>query len=285
MRMALAQFTPMAGDVDGNLSQMQALLGNGALQHADLVCFPELCLPGYLLEPAAYTAGFLADLARAAETLEQTARERQLRIVYGTAEASAGALRNVVVITDPGRARTRYAKTHMVQAERIAFTPGNHLVLTADGVLALGCCYDLAFPGFCAGLADAGARVLIFPMAWETRRAFVFESIAAARAVENVAYVVCVNQTGSMGLTQFHGGSRIIDPLGNTLVEMGNTVGLVSADLNLDWVSQLRASDDPATYPLLDDRRPPMPVRRGPSHDIHDPQVSARRWIGHYPAR
>ena len=158
MRMALAQFTPMAGDVDGNLSQMQALLGTGALQHADLVCFPELCLPGYLLEPAAYTAGFLADLARAAETLEQTARERQVRIVYGTAEACAGALRNVVVITDPARARTRYAKTHMVQAERIAFTPGNHLVLTGDGVLALGCCYDLAFPGFCAGLADAGAR-------------------------------------------------------------------------------------------------------------------------------
>jgi predicted amidohydrolase len=201
--MALAQFTPMAGDVDGNLSQMQALLGTGALQHAELVCFPELCLPGYLLEPAAYTAGFLADLSRAAETLEQTARERQVRIVYGTAEASAGALRNVVVITDPGRARTRYAKTHMVQAERIVFTPGNHLVLTADGVLALGCCYDLAFPGFCAGLADAGARVLIFPMAWETRRAFVFESIAAARAVENVAYVVCVNQTGSR-----RGGSR-----------------------------------------------------------------------------
>ena len=264
MRIALAQFTPMAGDVDGNLSQMQALLGTAARQHADLVCFPELCLPGYLLEPAAYTGEFLANLARAAEVLDQMARERQVRIVYGTAEAWAGALRNMVVITDPAGARTRYAKTHMVQAERIAFTAGNHLVLTADGSLALGCCYDLAFPGFCASLADAGARVLIFPMAWETRRAFVFESVAAARAVENVAYVVCVNQTGTMGLTQFHGGSRIIDPLGNTLLEMGNTAGLCSADLNLDWVSKLRSSDDPATYPLLDDRRPSMPVRRGP---------------------
>jgi len=264
MRIALAQFTPMAGDVDGNLSQMQVLLEAGAGQHADLVCFPELCLPGYLLEPAAYTGGFLADLARAAQALEQAARERQVRIVYGTAEAWAGALHNVIVITDPGGARTRYAKTHMVQAERIAFTAGNHLVLTADGSLALGCCYDLAFPAFCASLAGAGARVLIFPMAWETRRAFVFETIAAARAVENVAYVVCVNQTGTIGVTQFHGGSRIIDPLGNTLLEVGDTVGLFSADLNLDWVSRLRSSDDDATYPLLDDRRPPMPVRRGP---------------------
>jgi predicted amidohydrolase len=264
MRIALAQFTPMAGDVEGNLSQMQAFLGTGAGQHADLVCFPELCLPGYLLEPAAYTGAFLAGLARAAEKLEQTARERRVRIVYGTAQASAGALRNVVVITGPGPARTLYAKTHMVQAERVAFTPGDQLVLTADGIVALGCCYDLAFPGFCAGLADAGARVLIFPMAWETRRAFVFEGLAAARAIENVAYVVCVNQTGTMGQTQFHGGSRIMDPLGNTLVEMRGTVGLVSADVSLDWVSQLRSSDHSATYPLLDDRRPPMPVRRGP---------------------
>jgi predicted amidohydrolase len=268
MRIALAQFTPVAGDVDGNLSQMQALLEAGARQRADLVCFPELCLPGYLLEPAAYTGGFLSDLVQAAEALERMARERHVRIVYGTAEMCAGALRNVVAITGPGTARTRYAKTHMVEAERVAFAPGKELVLTADGILALGCCYDLAFPGFCASLADAGARVLIFPMAWETRRAFVFEGIAAARAIENVAYVVCVNQTGTMGLTQFHGGSRIIDPLGNTLVEMGNTVGLVSADLNLDWVSRLRASDDPATYPLLADRRPPLPVRRGPSHDV-----------------
>jgi predicted amidohydrolase len=269
MRIALAQFTPMAGDVDGNLSQMQALIGTGAYQQADLVCFPELCLPGYLLEPAAYTSGFLSDLVEAAEALEQTARERQVRIVYGTAEVCAGALRNLVVITGPGSARTRYAKTHMVEAERVVFVPGNELVLTADGILALGCCYDLAFPGFCASLADAGARVLIFPMAWETRRAFVFEGIAAARAIENVAYVVCVNQTGTMGLTQFHGGSKIIDPLGNTLAEMRDTVGLVSADVDLDWVSQLRSPDHhPATYPLLDDRRPPMPVRRGPSHDV-----------------
>lgn len=264
MRIAVAQFTPMAGDIDGNLSRMQAFLETGAREHTELVCFPELCLPGYLLEPAAYTRGFLADLARAAEAIEETAREREVRIIYGTAEACAGALRNVVVITGPGGARTVYAKAHMVQAERVAFTAGDHLVLTADGILGLGCCYDLAFPGFCASLADAGARVLIFPMAWETRRAFVFESVATARAVENVAYVVCVNQTGTMDLTQFHGGSRIIDPLGRSLLEMGDTVGLFSADLDLDWVSRLRSPDHPATYPLLDDRRQPMPVRRGP---------------------
>ncbi len=263
MRIAVAQFTARAGDVTGNLSRMQGLLEAGAGDHADLVCFPELCLPGYLLEPAGYTDAFVRGLATAAEALENTARDLRVRIAYGTAERCAGTLRNMIVITEPGGGRTRYAKAHMVRAERAAFTEGNHLVLTADGRLGLGCCYDLAFPGFCAGLAEAGARVMIFPMAWEKQRAFVFEGVAAARAIENVAYVVCANQAGTMALTQFHGGSRIIDPLGNTLLEMGDTVGLCSADLDLDWVSRLRSSADPATYPLLDDRRPPMAVRRG----------------------
>lgn len=264
MRIALAQFTAWAGDVTGNLSQMQALLESGAQDHADLVCFPELCLPGYLLDPGRYTAAFLNDLAAAAEALETTARDLGVRIIYGTAEAHAGALGNMIVITDTGGGRTCYAKSHMVRAERAAFTQGNELVLTADGSVALGCCYDLAFPGFCASLAEAGAQVMIFPMAWEKQRAFVFEGVAAARAIENVAYVVCVNQAGTMGLTQFHGGSKIIGPLGNILLEMGDRVGLSSTDLDLDWISRLRSLADPATYPLLDDRRPPMPVRRGP---------------------
>jgi predicted amidohydrolase len=263
MRIALAQFTAWTGDITGNLSRMQALLEAGAQDHADLVCFPELCLPGYLLDPGGYTAAFLKDLARAADALESAARDLRVQVAYGTAEAYAGALRNMIVITDTGGGRTGYAKSHMVRAERAAFTQGNELVLTADGSLALGCCYDLAFPGFCASLAEAGAQVMIFPMAWEKQRAFVFEGVAAARAIENVAYVVCANQTGNMGLTQFHGGSRIIDPLGNILLEMGDRVGLSSTDLDLDWVSRLRSSADSATYPLLDDRRPPMPIRRG----------------------
>jgi predicted amidohydrolase len=64
----------------------------------------------------------------------------------------------------------------------------------------------------------------------------------------NVAYVVCVNQTGTIGLTQFHGGSRIIDPLGNTLVEMGNTAGLSALTL---ISTGYRSCGHPTTLPLI----------------------------------
>ena len=263
LRVAVAQFTACAGDVRSNLSLMQNLLEAGAADQADLICFPELCLPGYMLDRASYTDLLLRELGQAEAALHAAARDLRVRVMFGTAQVLAGRLRNTVVVTEPDGARTVYAKTHMVDVERAIFAAGHNLVLSADGDLALGCCYDLAFPQFCADLADAGARVLFFPMAWERPRAFVFESIVAARAIENIAYVVCANQTGVLGTTRFHGGSKIIDPIGNVLAEMGEAVGIASADLDLGWVTRLRSSADPGTYPLLADRRSRLSVRRG----------------------
>jgi predicted amidohydrolase len=264
LRVAIAQFTAALGDVRANLSQMRDLLDDGARDGADLICFPELCLPGYLLDPAAYDAALLGELRRADEAMQADARQLGVGVIYGTALRRAGRLYNMVVVTERDGARTEYAKAHMVEAERSVFAAGHELVLAADGALGLGCCYDLAFPGFCAGLADAGAAVLAFPMAWEQERAFVFEGIVTARAIENVAYVVCANQNGAQGALRFHGGSKIVDPLGNSVIEMGELAGLSAADLDLCWVRRLRSSLDGATYPLLADRLPDMPVRRGP---------------------
>jgi predicted amidohydrolase len=270
LRVAVAQFTARAWDVRGNLARMRDLLAAAAADQAGLVCFPELCLPGYLLDPAGYTDGLLSELGQAEAALHAAASDLRLRIVYGTVRGRPGCLRNVVVLTEPDGGCTVYAKAHMVTAERAVFTAGREAVLSADGDLALGCCYDLAFPQFCAGLADNGARVLLFPMAWECRRAFVFEGIAAARAIENITYLVCANQSGSDGDIRFHGGSRIVDPLGNTLAGLAGAAGISSAEVDLDWVTRLRSAADPGTYPLLADRRPNLTVRRVP---IRAPRV------------
>ncbi len=263
LRVAIAQFTAAIGDVRANLTEMRALLAEAAGSRAGLICFPELCVPGYLLDPAGYDAAFLAELGRADEALQSDAGRLGVRIVYGTVRRAAGLLCNLVVATERDGGQTDYAKTHMVEAERLVFAAGHELVLAADGILGFGCCYDLAFPRFCASLADAGASVLVFPMAWERERAFVLERIVAARAIENVAYLVCANQCGTPGTLRFHGRSKIVDPMGNTIMEMGERAGLAAAELDLHWVRRLRASLDRATYPLLADRLPDMPLRRG----------------------
>src|SRR5262249_43839755 len=145
-------------------------------------------------------------------------------------------LANVVVHVARDGRRTDYEKTHMDVLERQVFAPGSSFVSAGDGTFGLACCYDLAFPEPARMLALQGARVLVVPLRWEVRRSFVLEKVAGARAVENVAYLVCVNQCGTVGPFQFHGASRVVDPLGDAVVTLGNDETLLVAELDLGLV-------------------------------------------------
>ena len=50
MRIALAQIDPTVGDIDGNAAKVADWIGRAREGGADLVIFPELCIPGYPAE-------------------------------------------------------------------------------------------------------------------------------------------------------------------------------------------------------------------------------------------
>jgi len=251
----LGQFTAVPGGVQANLDVMLEQLDQAGPEALDLMCFPELCLPGYLLDAQDYTDQLARDLRKAEEIVQAAADAADVRIMYGTARWTTDRRHNCVVVAEPHAEGISYAKVHLAGGERAVFSAGDDLVTTADGGIGLGCCYDLAFAEVSTRLAEAGARVLCFPMAWERQRAFVFEAVVAARAVENVAYVVCVNQTGHVQDLDFHGGSRVVDPLGQTVCHLGEKVGVAVVELDLEWVARLRAAPAGATFEFASDRR------------------------------
>ena len=257
MRVALGQFGARPGDVEGNLARTRSLLERAAAGGAALACFPELCLSGYLLDRDAYTGALLAAVEAARRTLAGDARRLGVAVVYGAPVGHGGELANTVVLQPPDAAALDYAKTHLDVKERAIFSPGSELVVGPGGI-GLACCYDVAFPEASRVLALRGARVVVAPMAWEVARGFVMQRVVAARAVENVAYVVCVNQSGPAGELRFLGASCVIDPLGEVVMALGAGAALGFADLDLEWVDRLRGGRDGRTYPLLDDRRPDL---------------------------
>ncbi len=254
VRLALGQFGAELGDVGANLKQIREMSTEAADAGADLACFPELSLSGYLLDPESYTPELLDQVERAEMELAAEAERLGIALVYGAPLRDGTRLRNGVIMQHPGGVRLTYAKTHMTATERAVFLPGSEFVVEERGV-ALACCYDLAFPEAARILALRGARLLLVPMAWEVQRGFVMRHVVPARAVENVAYVVCVNQCGTVGEYRFRGGSCAVDPLGETCVCLGDEAGLGVVDIALDWTSRLREGADKRSYPLLDDRR------------------------------
>jgi predicted amidohydrolase len=257
LRIALAQFGAGLGDVEGNLERMRALLADAASGGAALVCFPELCVSGYLLDGDDYTTALLAAVEAGKLTLAEDAREHGVTVIYGAPARAGGELVNTVVLQSPGSVCLTYAKTHMDRKERGVFARGDELVVGPGGV-GLACCYDLAFPEVSRLLALGGARLLVVPMAWEVARGYVMQRVVAARAVENVAYVVCVNQSGAVGDLRFLGASCVLDPLGQVVAALGAEDELGFADVDLEWVDRLRGGDDQRAYPLLEDRRPEL---------------------------
>jgi predicted amidohydrolase len=117
----------------------------------------------------------------------------------------------------------------------------------------LSICYDLRFPELYRRLAVQGdARVLVVPAAFmlHTGRDH-WEVLLRARAIENQCYVVAAGQIGDHepGRTCF-GRSMIIDPWGTVLAQAPDTVGMVTADLDLARLEQIRSE-----LPSLANRR------------------------------
>ena len=47
LRLTMVSMNSVLGDVDGNLSKMLALCDEASERGSDIICFPELCIPGY----------------------------------------------------------------------------------------------------------------------------------------------------------------------------------------------------------------------------------------------
>jgi predicted amidohydrolase len=162
---------------------------------------------------------------------------------------------NTTLIFDPHGALTAsYRKIHLYDVEiagRVSYqesrsvAPGEQTVVTEIGGVRTGLsiCYDLRFPELYRRLAVEGeARVLVVPAAFmmHTGRDH-WEVLLRARAIENQCFVVAAGQIGDHepGRTCF-GRSLIVDPWGTVLAQAPDTVGIVTAELDLGRLEEIR---------------------------------------------
>ena len=169
-----------------------------------------------------------------------------------------------LVFSPDGTLAATYRKIHLYDVEiagRVSYqesrsvAPGDQTVVTdVAGVrTGLSICYDLRFPELYRRLAVEGeAQILVVPAAFmlHTGRDH-WEVLLRARAIENQCYVLAAGQIGDHdpGRTCF-GRSMIIDPWGTVLAQAPDTIGITTADVDLDRLTQIRAD-----LPSLANRR------------------------------
>jgi predicted amidohydrolase len=169
-----------------------------------------------------------------------------------------------VLIDDDGEIVSTYQKVHLfdveigdeVMAEESARSVSGDELVVAETDLAtfgLSICYDLRFPELYSTLAQRGATILFVPSAFTlyTGKDH-WEPLLRARAIENQAYVVAAGQIGERpegGTT--YGKSMVVDPWGTVISQASDRVGMITAEIDLDYVQEVRQN-----LPSLSHKRP-----------------------------
>ena len=237
MRVALAQINPTVGDIDGNSAKVAEWIGRAREEGADLVIFPELCIPGYPAEDLYLKRHFLEANRRAVDQLAAAATG--ITALVGFAELIADddgrtdsprAHNSLAVLAD-GEVRAVYRKNRLpnyaVFDEQRYFVPGDGPATLdpAEGIavefkVGLTVCEDVWAPGGPAQEeAEAGAQLIANPSGspYHRGKGREREEMFAERAREYGAHFAFCNLVGGQDELVFDGHSFLLGPDGELL--------------------------------------------------------------------
>jgi NAD+ synthase (glutamine-hydrolysing) len=236
MRIALAQINPTVGAIDANAAKVAEWIGRARAEGAELVIFPELCIPGYPAEDLYLKRHFLAANQRAVEELAEKATG--ITVLVGFAEPVADqaderhAHNSIAVLAD-GAVQTVYRKNRLpnysVFDEQRYFVPANEPISIelSEQKVGLTICEDVWLPGGPAQAeAEAGARLIANPSGspYHRGKGREREAMFCERSRAYEVYFAFCNLVGGQDELVFDGQSLITAPDGSVIARAAQFV-------------------------------------------------------------
>lgn len=246
-RIALVQMNAQLGKISENLKKTELFVKQAAAQQADIICFPELSVPGYA---RAGSGSYAEEIpGPTGHRLAQLAQQHNITILAGIAEKSAAGNKPFIsqLVAMPDGTVDKYRKTHLGKSEQAYFSAGDQLPVfkTDKATFGVQICWDLHFPEITTIMSLNGAEIIFAPHASPRiagNRREMWLKYLTARAYDNTVYVAACNLIGFNGdSTDFSGGTLVIDPKGNVIAEdFNDQEGLLIADLDAQLVNEIR---------------------------------------------
>lgn len=247
-------------NVSYNLIEAGRLIALAAQNGAELVVLPEnFAIMG--MSPA--------DTVKIRETagkgpiqdfLAEQAAKHGLWLVGGTVPIAGDdakrARATCLLYNDRGMRVARYDKIHLFDVhieqtgetydESASIEPGREVIVvdTPFGRLGLAICYDLRFPELFRNMLDLGVEIIVLPAAFTaiTGKAH-WESLARARAIENLSYVIASAQGGyHLNGRETYGHSMVVDPWGVVLDRLPSGSGFAIGEIDHNYLAATRRS-------------------------------------------
>lgn len=258
-RVALAQIDCVLGALEENLARVREQVTLAAERGADVVVFPELTLHGYSLGQACSEKSIVAEDPRLASL-----RDEGPDLLVGFHEDGGVRRYNSVLYLGGGGVRflqrKLYLPNYLAWEERKHSSPGQSLraFQTRIGRAAVLICNDAWQPMIPWLAAQDGAEILYVPA-----NSAVGLGPPSFDVVEcwgellrhiariNQCWVVFCNRVGREEAALFWGGSRVVDPSGETVARAAHhEPELVVAEIDVELARRMRHE-----VPLLADGR------------------------------
>ena len=229
MRVALAQINPTVGDIDANAAKASEWIARARERGAELVIFPELCIPGYPAEDLYLKRHFLEANRRA--VAELAAGVEGITALVGYAEPIPGGgdfrhAHNSLAVLSGGGVQGVYRKNRLpnysVFDEQRYFVPGTEplTVDVAGELVGLTICEDCWVQGPPAEAeAQAGAKLIANPSGspYHRGKGREREELFAGLARAYSTHFAFCNLVGGQDELVFDGQSLLFSPEGELI--------------------------------------------------------------------
>lgn len=256
MKISIVQMDMTADAPEENFVHAEELICRAAEEKPDVILLPETWNTGFRPH-AALPPLCDRDGAQTKARIGALARKYGINIAAGSVSNLRGEkVYNTALVFDrSGACIAEYDKLHLFTFghEDQFYTPGDHVcTFRLDGrKCGLVTCYDIRFPELVRTLALQGVELLFVPAQWPAVRRYPWETLLAARAIENQFFVAACNSCAQD--TQCGGSSRILDPLGAVLTSTGNQEEIISAEIDFSAIASVRTAMN-----VFRDRRPEL---------------------------
>ncbi len=247
LRISLLQWDLAWEKPEQNLLMAEKLLGK--MLHTDVVVLPEMFTTGFTMNAQSVAEEMSGN---AVKWIQNQARTHEALITGSLIIKEKNSFYNRAIIAYPDGNIDFYDKRHLFSyaGEDGVFSPGNRL-LTIDykeWKIKVLICYDLRFPVWSRNTDDTD--VLIYVANWPKMRAYAWNQLLRARAIENLSYVAAVNRIGIDGKEiPYRGDTQMIDFSGKVMANLKDKVGILSVTLDRSELTAFRKR-----FPFLNDR-------------------------------